>query len=844
MVKIKKTSHHWLTKTEFEKVNSSFSENALRMMKKRYLVADESGKQETPADMFHRMAHALSEVEKNYDRDSRSVEKIEKDFWEILSKKEYTPAGRTLTNTGSPTPLIANCIVLPVMDSMESIFQTLKDAALLQQAGSGLGFDFSHLRPAFSETKKSRGVSSGPVSFLRIYDAAFGIIKQQGRHGANMAMMEVTHPDILDFIRCKKIEGEIRNFNISVKVTDEFMKKLVENPNEQWLCEWKEQKMKPRKVLRAPNNSVIGTEEVNVTVKEIFDELVEHAWLNGEPGIVFIDEVNRTNPLPGLGTIDCSNPCGEQFLHHYDNCNLGSINLAQFVKDGKTHSTHSINSGRADSGQAGSPQIDWNRLRRVAKISTRLMDNVIDLFDFPVKQVTDLARKNRRIGLGIMGFADMLYQLGIPYNSDEGCKLGEKVMKTITDSAREMSKELAKEKGAFPNWNSSVFAAKKAAKMRNAALTTVAPTGSISMMLDASSGVEPNFALSYIKQDKDGHKYNYFNSYFEKALADQKFSEGKIKEIKDEIIRTGSIQNIPDLPENLKKTFVVAMDISAEEHIKMQAAFQRNVDNSISKTINFSNSATREDVLNGFVMAWKMKCKSCTVYRDGSREVQILNIGTGENIKAPSSIGINGANKTETAHIEIPADKNRVGARKRPEVLVGKTYRIKTGYGKLYVTVNNDENGVPFEVFAIIGKSGGFFQEQSEGICRLISVALRAGVKLEEVIDNLKGIRGPMPMLTDKGTVLSLPDAIGQVLEQHVAANGYHNPLLTEQESADPVVIEEKEAAVVSLHGNETVSKKSLADYGLMPGCPDCGAALIVSEGCLNCRSCGFSRCM
>lgn len=822
-----KAEHNWLSKTEKEKVNASFSENALRMMKKRYLAADESGKQETPADMFHRVAHALSEVEKDFGHDSRFVEKVEKDFWEILSTKEYTPAGRTLTNAGTGTPLVANCIVLPVMDSMESIFQTLKDAALLQQAGSGLGFDFSHLRPAFSQTKKSRGVSSGPVSFLRIYDAAFGIIKQQGRHGANMAMMEVTHPDILDFIRSKEVEGTIRNFNISIKVTDGFMKQLTEKPNEQWMCEWKGQKMKPRKVLRAPNNSVIGTEEINITVKELFDELVDHAWLNGEPGIVFIDEVNRTNPLPGLGPIDCSNPCGEQFLHHYDNCNLGSINLAQFVTDGK---------------------VDWTRLRRVTKISTRLMDNVIDMFEFPVSQVTELARKNRRIGLGIMGFADMLYQLGIAYDSKEGQKLGEKVMKTITDAANEMSRELAKEKGAFQNWNLSASAKKREPKRRNAALTTVAPTGSISMMLDASSGIEPNFALSFIKQDKDGHRYNYLNSYFEKALAKCKFNPDKLNAIKEEVVKTGSIQGIADLPESLKKTFVVAMDISADNHIKMQAAFQKNVDNSISKTINFPNSATKEDVFNGFVNAWKMKCKACTVYRDGSREVQILNIGTGENIKAPSSIGLDGIKKGAPAEIklDLPVDKNRIEARKRPEVLIGKTYRIKTGYGNLYVTVNNDENGVPFEVFAVIGKSGGFFQEQSEGICRLISVALRAGVKLEEVIDNIKGIRGPMPMLTDKGTVLSLPDAIGQVLEEHVRANGYHNPLLAEHAAADPVILEEKEIASVNAfsasHAN--VSKKSLADYGLMPGCPDCGEALTVSEGCLSCRSCGFSRCM
>ena len=821
-------------KSEMEKVNRSFSENSLRMMKKRYLAVDESGRQETPAEMFHRAAHTLADVERNYGHNDKFIEKTEKNFFEILSKKEYTPAGRTLTNIGGPTALIANCIVLPILDSMEDIFQTLKEAALLQQAGSGLGFDFSHLRPAMWPTKKSRGTSSGPVSFLRIYDASFGTIKQQGRHGANMAMMEITHPDVLDFIGSKKVEGEIRNFNISIKATDEFMKQLVERPNEQWFCEWKGEKVKPHKVLRAPNGAVVGTEEIDITAKELFDILIEHAWLNGEPGIVFIDEVNRTNPLPGLGLIDCSNPCGEQFLHHYDNCNLGSINLALFVKSGST----------------GSPQVDWNHLRRATKIAIRLMDNVIDLFDFPVEKVTALAKKNRRIGLGIMGFADMLYQLGAGYNSEEGIKIGEKAMKTVTDAAHEMSRELAEEKGVFPNISLSVFAKKKI-KMRNAALTTVAPTGSISMMFDCSSGVEPNFALAYVKQDKDGQKYHYLNSHFEKALKNYKFSPAKVKEIKDEIVKTGSIQGLAGLPEELRKTFVVAMDISAEDHIGMQAAFQRHVDNSISKTINFPNNATREDVFNGFIMAWKAKCKACTVYRDGSREVQILNLGTGENIKSPTELGakrIGEAHASQSEQLELPVDKGRLESRKRPEVLTGKTYRVKTGYGNLYVTINNDERGVPFEIFAIIGKSGGFFQEQSEGICRLISLALRAGLKIEEIIDNLKGIRGPMPMMTDKGTILSLPDAIGQVLEEHVRTNGNHspNPLLEKHETGEPMMIQEKEpAAVMAVAPAIDIErhKKSLADYGLMPGCPDCGSALIMSEGCLSCRSCGFSRC-
>jgi len=793
-----------------QKINSSFSLNALKMMKKRYLLTHANGTGESPAEMFRRVARALAQVEKNYGHDKKFIQKAEADFFEIMAHKEYTPAGRTMTNAGSGTPLIANCIVLPVLDSMESIFQTLKDAALLQQAGSGLGFDFSHLRPAMSPTKKSRGVSSGPVSFLKVYNEAFGIIKQQGRHGANMAMMQVDHPDVLDFIRSKEVEGEIRNFNISIKVTDEFMKMLADRPNEQWYCRWNGERVKPRRVLRAKSGSVVGVEEVTITVKQLFDELVQYAWLNGEPGIVFIDEVNRTNPLPGLGPIDCSNPCGEQFLHHYDNCNLGSINLAVFVKNGT---------------------VDWSRLRYVTKIATRLMDNVVDLFDFPVKAVTDLARKNRRIGLGIMGFADMLYQLGIAYDSESGEMMAERIMKTITETAHQASQESAKEKGVFPNINLSVFAKNKI-KMRNAALTTVAPTGSISMMFDCSSGIEPNFALAYVKQDKDGHQYHYFNRYFEEALKKYRFPKEKIALIKDEVVKTGSIQHLPDLSEELRKTFVVSMDISAADHMKMQAAFQRRVDNSISKTINFPNSATKEDVANGYILAWKLKCKSATVYRDGSRNVQILNLGTGENLTAPTEIGVK---KLEATPLNLPMDRGRIEPRVRPGAMTGKTYKVKTGYGSLYVTVNDDVTGVPFEVFATIGKSGGFFQEQSEAICRMISLSLRSGIKVETIIEQLKGIRGPMPVMTDKGTVLSLPDAIGQILEEHVK-----NKSVVEAEPHKELLT----VANTKKGEGGLLMEKQIADYGLIPGCPDCGARLEMGEGCLSCKNCGFSRCL
>ena len=798
-------------------VNEQFSENALKIMRKRYLLERKDATQEEPADLYTRVASAIAEVERKYGNDDEFVAKTTQDFFDIMASKEFTPAGRTLTNAGGSTSLVANCIVLPIHDSMESIFQTMKDAALLQQAGSGLGFDISEMRPADFVTKRSRGRSSGPVSFLRVYDAAFSTIKQQGRHGANMAMMRVDHPDILDFIRSKKQEGQMRNFNITVTITDEFMEQLQENPDQLWQCTFKGEKYSPRNVLRHPNGIVKKAEDTDITVGQLFDEIVESAWTNGEPGVAFIDTVNKTNPLPGLGAIASSNPCGEQFLHAYDNCNLGSINLESFVRDG---------------------EIDWERLRFVTAVSTRMLDNVIDLFDFPVPQVTELAQKNRRIGLGIMGFGDMLYQMGIPYNSPKGFEMAEKVMGFIQEVSHEASEKLGVEKGSFPNYDKSVFEG-SGKERRNAALTTVAPTGSISMILDVSSGIEPIFALAYVQQDKDGQKYRYFNKYFEKALDELQLSQEEKDGILEEVIEKGTVQHLKNLPQELRDVFVVAMDILGEDHMKMQAAFQRHVDNSISKTINFPNSATKEEIAQSFVSAWELGCKSSTVYRDGSRVIQVLNIGNGDNVVSITEDPTKQIKQPTKEITEAPAQQqeaatvskggSRIVPRKRPDIMAGKTYRMKTGYGNLYVTINNDEKGVPFEVFATIGKSGGFFQEQSEAICRLVSLSLRSGIDVMEVVDNLKGIRGPSPVLTGKGLVLSLPDAVGQILEEHVTTTNKVQEVIERPENQEVLPFEQKD--------------QSVADYGFMPGCPDCGSPLAMSEGCISCKSCGFSRC-
>ncbi len=982
-----------------------FSMNALQVLAKRYLVRNRDGNViESPDDMFERVADSLASVEYEYGKTNEEVEKFSQQFNEIMASFEFIPAGRTMTNAGSPTPIVPNCIVLHIGDNMDNIFQTLKEASLLQQAGSGLGFPFHLLRPAGTVAKRSRGVASGPVSFLRVYNNAFGVIKQQNRHGANMGVMRVDHPDILEFIHAKDVEGEIRNFNISVAITDEFMQKARDNDSTPWICEWNGEKMKPRRVYRDSNGIVLDIKEETMTAKEIFMEIVSSAWQTGEPGIIFIDKINDTNPLPGLGRIEACNPCvtgdtlvstehgmmkisdlaekhgkggvsvicdnrmpitiyesdgtkvliykgtkgtqinnvsaawksgfkdvlkietesgyeleatadhkimttkgwidvenltkeheiliqsgegrfsvnnqipfevqnefigengrtykynfprqwnrelgqllgwivgdgwirdkekecdkeimthiksignmiygsekreierirnthhlnygsrrfveylmklglkttgaenkevpksiftapkdavsgflqglfssdgtvmldekhgnyyirlttksiklakqvqtlllnfgiksriydrsrppkknlftyetksgekrtyasdgilfevhvhgdtiikfneqigflcsknkekiekilkknlrddkftdkvkyveyigkkdvydltepathsfiangivvsncGEQFLHDGDVCNLGSINLEKFVKDGK---------------------IDFDRLRHVTRLAVRMLDNVVDITAAPADRVNHMFRANRRVGLGIMGFADMLYQLKIGYNAEEGAKTAEKVMNCIQESAHQMSQELAEEKGVFPNWEKSVFA-KKGIKMRNAALTNIAPTGTISMVFDVSGGVEPYFALAYHYQGILGGatQLYYVNKHLRKTLEEYGLYNDVIMK---RIFEEGTLQRIEEIPDDLKRVFVTAMDISSDDHIRVQAAFQKYVDNSISKTCNFPEDATKEDVFQGYLLAWQLGCKSCTVYRNNSRRLQVLNL--------------------------------------------------------------------------------------------------------------------------------------------------------------------------------------------------------------------------
>jgi ribonucleoside-diphosphate reductase alpha chain len=576
--------------------------NQLKVLESRYLLKDEDGKViETPSELFHRVAKNLAVVEK---KDLRK--KVEVDFYEVMSKLEFLPAGRTLNNAGTPQSQLANCFVLPVEDSMEGIFDAVKWMAMVHQRGGGTGFNFSKLRPRGDVvTKSTGGFATGPVSFMKVFDMATRQVMQGGKkRGANMGILNVDHPDILDFISAKAERGEIENFNISVGVTDDFMQSVDQDR------EWHLRNQRTGEIVQT------------MAARTLMNQLVSMAWRTGDPGLIFLDPINRNNPLlKKYGRIDATNPCGEQPLHPFDACNLGSINLARMVtKNQKT--------------KASEYQIDWDRLKFVVATGVRMLDNVIDACKYPLPQIMETVRANRRIGLGVMGWADMLYQLRTPYDSEEGVKLAKKVAKFIQDVSWETSAELAKEKGEFPRWKESSFALRGSTpKYRNVAITTIAPTGSISMLADASSGIEPVFALAYTKNVVEDAGLSYLNKYFEKELAESLWADGDSEhKVRDRIVRevagAGSVAQVSGVPDEVKRVYRTAHDIPPEWHVRMQAAWQQFTDNAVSKTINFPHSATIEDVASAYMMAWKLGCKGITIYRDGSKDVQILNIGS------------------------------------------------------------------------------------------------------------------------------------------------------------------------------------------------------------------------
>jgi len=742
------------------------------VLQKRYLRRDLSGKHvETPRDLFWRVAASIAAEETKYAGSTRKGEELAREFYDLMTTWKFLPNSPTLMNAGTDLGQLSACFVLPVGDSIEEIFDAVKHAAMIHKSGGGTGFSFSRLRAKDSRVGSTGGVASGPVSFLRIFNTATEQVKQGGtRRGANMGILRVDHPDILEFIRAKEKEGEFNNFNLSVGLTEVFMH-AVENDEYYDLI--------------APNSGEVVD---RLRARAVFDLLVKKAWQSGDPGIVFLDRINRDNPTPDQGEIESTNPCGEQPLLPYEACNLGSINLSCFHIPG-------VAGGDDPAGKG----IDWNDLRRVVHLAVRFLDNVIDASRFPLERITETVHKNRKIGLGVMGFADLLYQLGVSYDSQQGLELGERIMAFIQDEGHKASAELAQERGPFPAYAASVYAQKKQGPYRNATVTTIAPTGTLSIIAGCSSGVEPLFALCFTRNILDGERLVEVNPHFENALADAGlFSH----ELMDAVVAKGSIQDMDFLPAKMRKVFVTAMDIAPAWHLRMQAAFQRHTDNAVSKTVNLPNSATEQDIFDIYWMAFQEGCKGVTVYRDGCKSIQVLATGEGQK-------KMDGEAAAPSAQAPAAASaQGGAGVRKRPDIVWGFTQKVATGLGVMYLTVN-EVDGQPFEVFATIGKSGRSITAKAEAIGRLVSLALRSGVHVRDVVAQIKGIGGEHPVFRGKGLLLSIPDAIAWVLEKRY---------LKDEHLGD---VNDLQAQV----------------------CPECGEPLVFQEGCLICPGCGFSRC-
>ena len=789
------------------------TDNARVVLKRRYLSKDREGNiLEDPDGMFRRVAHNLSESDLLYGVSNTERQNTERRFYEIMQRLEFLPNSPTLMNAGRELQQLSACFVLPVEDSLDSIFTKVKQTALIHKSGGGTGFAFSRLRPEGDVVGSTGGVASGPVSFINAFDAATDVVKQGGtRRGANMGILHVTHPDIMAFITAKADGQHLSNFNISVAVTEEFMQK-VQNGEDYDL-------VNPR------TDAIVG----QLNARDVFTSMTELAWRTGDPGIVFLDRINRDNPNPQLGDIESTNPCGEQPLLPYESCNLGSLNLARMVR----YTDDDV-------------EMDWQRMAEVITAAVHLLDCVIDMNDYPIPEIAEMSRKTRRIGLGVMGWSDLLIQLGVPYDSEEALELAKEVMRRIQEETYRASAELAMRRGVFPEWEFSVYNDGPGSQpMRNSAPVTIAPTGTISIIAGASSGIEPLFALSYVRNVMDNTRLVEGNTYFEAVARHEGFYS---PELMEQLAASGSLDGLA-VPGWVKNVFRVSHDINPQWHVKMQAAFQTYTDNAVSKTINFPHDATVDDVAEAYRAAYELGCKGITVYRDGSKSEQVLSTG--------ATAGTQAGEAPDVRTIEVPGPRI---PRERPRRTQGITERVRTGHGNMYVTVNLDENNSPFEVFGTMGKAGGCDAALLEAVSRLVSLALRAGIETEEVTRQLRGIT--CCPAWDEGTLVrSGPDAVAIVLERitqepdtgHGGAAGVQltlpsgapgygsdgpevRPWMPQQQtlgSATPV-------GVTNGNGSNGVHD--------VPGtyaqrCPECNGAAVSQEGCLTCFSCGWTKC-
>ncbi len=830
------------------------SPNAITVLEKRYLLKDETGKPvEKPEDLFWRVAQTVAAPDARYGASDGAVETLAEAFYQVMAKRHFMPNSPTLMNAGRPLGQLSACFVLPVEDTLSNghngIYDTLRAMALVHQSGGGTGFSFSRLRPKNDIVRSTMGVASGPVSFMSLYDSSTDVVKQGGtRRGANMGILRVDHPDILDFIGCKDDITRITNFNISVGVTDEFMTALEQG--ERYTL-YDPRTREPAGMLEA---------------REIWQKIIHGAWKTGEPGIFFIDQANHFNPVPHLGSYEATNPCGEQPLLPYDVCNLGSINLGAFLTDEQA--------------------IDWDHLRQVVHLTTHFLENVIDANTYPLPEITDLANRIRRIGLGVMGLADVFVRLGIPYDSDEAVALGRKLQQFVDDEAKNESERLASIRGVFPEWERSIWGPdatcardkdgnriRPMRKLRNCNVTTVAPTGTISIIAGCSSGIEPLFAVAFMRNQAGVLMPDVNGDFIRIAKAEGWHSDDLMRRIAE----AGHIR-FDEVPEQWQRVFVTANQIKPEWHVRMQAAFQDFNDSAISKTVNFANEATEEDVEKIYRMAFELGCKGVTVYRDGSRDFQVLSTGStakkvaedatrsgrsearadldvmraaeqAETVEDARAVAADAAGELAEAHAEIERLKQAVHElesenlqrrqkRSRPELLRGATRRLPTPLGDLYVTITEDDKSQPFEVFMSLGKAGGALMADVEAIGRLLSLALRSGIPMKEVHRQLRGISSDRAIGLGPNKVLSVPDAVGIALEKYMAdKQGVQTDLLNttaENEIPNPPVTVTRE--------NEQMMLKGMPDT-LAGACPDCGSQLEFAEGCMKCHICGFSEC-
>ena len=748
--------------------------NTRTVLERRYLARNDKGEvTETVEDLFHRVARAIAAPDAAYDKKT-NLKALEKEFYEMMTSLDFLPNSPTLMNAGRPLGQLSACFVLPVADSMDAIFEAIKQAALIHKSGGGTGFSFSRLRPSGSTVNSTGGVASGPISFMRVFNMATEAVKQGGtRRGANMGILRIDHPDILQFINCKADNADITNFNISVGITEKFMEAAEANA--------------PYDLVDPASGEVTG----QLNAKEVFDKIVYAAWRNGEPGIIFLDRLNRDNVVPSQGEIESTNPCGEQPLLPYESCNLGSINLTHMLR-------------RDENGCA----VDWDKLAVTVKKAVHFLDNVIDANKYPLEQIDFTTKQTRKIGLGVMGWADMLLYLGIPYNSDEAVELAGRLMEFITNTGRSASAELATVRGAFPLFEESIF--KDGVPLRNATVTTIAPTGTLSIIAGVSSGVEPVFSYAYIRTVMDGTNMVEVSPVLRDVLeARGLYNDDLLQHIAEE----GTLVHLEELPEDIRRVFVSAHDISPLYHTRMQAAFQEYTDNAVSKTVNFPHNATKEEVAEVYTLAYKLGCKGVTIYRDGSREIQVLNL-----------------KKKEEPEAEAEPCPSPIVPRPRPDVTHGLTEKVAIGCGNLYITVNYDENGI-CEVFTNTGKAGGC-PSQSEATARLVSIALRSGMDVKTLTSQLRGIRCPSTIRQPGMKCTSCPDAIARVIEKVVASAEYQAGL--------------KRPAAPAVTAPITAPARPKAEPAVaahIRECPECGAPVEHEGGCVMCRNCGYSKC-